>query len=311
MAKQKVQTSTKRGLPAGVAVTHPERVLFPAVGYTKLDAIRYYDAIAPVILPHLTNRPLTLKLFPHGIHAPAVWLKDAPRYTPDWVRTFPIERKDKSHGGPMIDFVLINDRRSLLWAANLSSIEMHIFLAQAPRIERPSFVVFDLDPGEPATIVECAAVALRMRKVFDALGLASFIKASGSKGLQVYIPLNTPTTYAVTGAFARAMAEKLAADEPGLIVAKMAKSLRPGKVFIDWSQNVYYKTMVSVYSLRAKRDEPFTSIPLTWQEVTAAWKKKDGGRLFFAPDETIARVKKRGDLFADVLTVRQALAAGR
>src|SRR3954452_6378709 len=222
-------------------VTHPDKVMFPVAGFTKGQVVEYYREVAPFILPQLKNRPLTLKLYPNGVTGKHIYLKDAPSHTPDWVKTFPVERKDKSKGDSQIDFVLVNDLRTLLWAANLSSLEMHTFLAKAPRIERPTSVVFDLDPGEPAGVLECAEVALHVQELLTKLKLDCFVKVSGSKGLQLYVPLNTSVTYGATEPFAQWLATELERKHPDLIVSKMAKSLRPGRVFIDWSQNVYYK----------------------------------------------------------------------
>src|SRR4051794_7577300 len=222
--------------------THPEKIMFPAVRYTKGQVVDYYRAVAPFILPHLKHRPLTLKLYPNGVAGKHIYLKNAPKHTPAWVKTFAIERKDKSKGDPEIDFILVNDLHTLLWAANLSSLEMHTFLAKAPRIDRPTAVVFDLDPGPPAGVLECAEVALQLHELLSGVGLESFAKASGSKGIQVYVPLNTRVTYETTEPFAQHVAQQLERQNPTLIVSKMAKSLRTGKVFIDWRQNVYYKT---------------------------------------------------------------------
>jgi len=217
-------------------VTHPDKVMFPAVGFTKGQVVDYYRAVAPFILPHLKNRPLTLKLYPNGISAKHIYLKNAPSHTPDWVKTFPIERKDKSRADSVINFILINDLRTLLWAANLSSLEMHVFLAKAPKIDRPTSMVFDLDPGPPATVLECGDVAIHIQELLRKMNLECFVKVSGSKGLQLYVPLNTSVTYEVTEPFAESVATELERQRPDLIVSKMTKALRPGKVFIDWSK---------------------------------------------------------------------------
>src|SRR3954469_9807922 len=201
--------------------THPEKVMFPAVRYTKGQVLDYYRAVAPPILPHRKKRPLTLKLYPNGVTGKHIYLKNAPSHAPSWVKTFAIERKDKSKGDPEIDCILVNDLRTLLWAANLSSLEMHTFLAKAPRIDRPTMLVFDLDPGPPAGVLECAEVALWLRGLFEHLGLETFVKTSGSKGLQAYVPLNTPTTYDKTKPFARAVAELLAKQHPDRVVSRM------------------------------------------------------------------------------------------
>src|SRR3954471_13114083 len=283
-------------------ISNPDKPMFPVTGFTKGQVVDYYRAVAPFILPHLKKRPLTLKLYPNGITGKHIYLKDAPSHTPEWVKTFAVERKDKSKGDSQIDFVLVNDLRTLIWAANLSSLEMHTFLAKAPRIERPTSIVFDLDPGEPAGVLECAEVALQLKEVLSNLGLESLVKASGSKGLQVYVPLNTPATYDATEPFAEGIAQQMERTHPRLVVSKMAKALRRGKVFIDWSQNVYYKTTVCVYSLRAKSDRPYISLPFTWKEVAAICKSGRKDRFYFSPEEALKRLTKIGDLFEPVLT---------
>src|SRR4051812_41599943 len=290
-----------------VQVTHPDKVMFPVAGFTKGQVVDYYRAVAPFILPHLKNRPLTLKLYPNGVVGKHIYLKDAPSHTPDWVKTFAVERKDKSKGDSQIDFVLVNDLRTLLWAANLSSLEMHTFLAKTPLVHRPTSIVFDLDPGEPAGVLECAEVALRLKDLLSSLGLESFVKASGSKGLQVYVPLNTAVTYEATEPFSQSVAQHLEQQSPKLILSKMAKSLRRGKVFIDWSQNVYFKTTVCVYSLRAKSDRPYISLPFTWKEVAAICKAGQKDKFYFSPGEALKRLAKIGDLFKPVLTLKQKL----
>ena len=281
--------------------------MFPAAGVTKADIVEYYRRAGGFILPHLKNRPLTLKLYPDGVEGKHLYLKNAPSHTPDWVKTFSIERKDKSRGTSHINYVLINDLASLLWAANLSSLEMHTFLAKAPRIDRPLSVVFDLDPGPPANILQCIEVALEIRSLLDGLGLQSFVKASGSKGLQLYVPLNTAISYAETEPFARAIAENLEQQHPRLIVSQMAKALRSGKVLIDWSQNVDYKTTICVYSMRAKSDRPYISLPFGWDELRRALKRRDTKPLYYEPAEALRRMEKLGDLFGPVLTLKQKL----
>jgi bifunctional non-homologous end joining protein LigD len=292
-------------------ITNPDKVMFPAVGYTKGQVIEYYRAVAPYILPHLKNRPLTLKLYPNGVTGKHIYLKDAPSHTPDWVKTFAVERKDKLRRDRHINFVLVNNLETLLWAANLSSLEMHVFLAKAPRIDRSTSVVFDLDPGPPAGVLECAEVAFRLKEVLADMKLECFVKASGSKGLQVYVPLNTATTYEATEPFAHGIARQLEREQPNLVVSEMAKSLRAGKVFIDWSQNVYYKTTVCVYSLRAKSDRPYISLPFTWKELRAALKMGDSEKLYLSPERAPKRLARVGDLFAPVLTLKQKLPAKR
>ncbi len=286
-----------------VAVTHPDKVYFPS-GFTKAEMIRYYAGIAPAMLPHLRNRPVTLIRFPEGVKGESFYEKNAPAHRPDWVKTFPVPRR--AHEGN-IDYILINDLETLAWCANLGAIELHPFLHRAPKLEQPTAVAFDLDPGEGANLLTCIEVALLLREMFAKLELQAWPKVSGSKGLQLYVPLNTPARYEATTPFAKTVAELLAKEHPKLIVSEMSKALRKKRVMIDWSQNSYSKTTVSVYSLRAKRDEPFVSMPVTWAELERALKKKDRASLDFTPEEALARVKKQGDLFAEVLTKKQQL----
>jgi len=205
-----------------------------------------------------------------------------------------------------VDYCLVNDLPTLVWAANLADLELHTSLAKARNRQRPTVLVFDLDPGSPATIVECARVACWLKEVFDAFKLEVFAKTSGSKGLQLYVPLNTPVTYDQTKPFAQALAQRMEREHPREVVSKMQKALRTGKVFIDWSQNDDHKTTVCVYSLRAK-DQPTVSTPVTWEELEALQKKKDRKRLVFTSEDTLARVEKHGDIFAPVLTLKQKL----
>lgn len=291
--------------PAGVAFTHPEKVFFPANDFRKGDMIAYYLEAAPFILPHLRNRPVTLIRFPDGAKGEHFYEKNAPRFRPRWLKTFAVRRS--SHEGS-IDYILINDVRSLAWCANLAAIELHPFLHRAPAIHRPTLVAFDLDPGEGSTILSCVDVAFWIKEVLDGLGLKSFAKVSGSKGVQVYVPLNSPrATYEQTGGFARAVAELLTERHPDRVVSNMSKRLRKDRVLVDWSQNSEGKTTVCAYSMRAKRDEPFISAPVGWDELRRA-KKPDP--LFFSPDQALARMKKLGDLFAPVQTLRQSLPKG-
>ena len=274
----------------------PDRIVFPESGFTKDDAVAYYDGIAAYLLPHLKNVPVSLKRYPDTIHNESFWEKDAPSFTPKWVKTVAVPRRS---GESDIHYILINDRKTLRWVADVGGIEIHPFLHRAPRIDRATVMVFDLDPGEGASIVECCEVALLLRKALDAIRLEAFPKVSGSKGLQVYVPVTA--SHEATETVARLIADELARAHPALIVSKMARHLRAQKVFIDWSQNADYKTTVAVYSLRTKREEPYVSMPVTWKEVERA------RNLEFAPDEAIKRAKKRGDLFAPVLKLKQKL----
>jgi bifunctional non-homologous end joining protein LigD len=281
-----------------------EKVLYPETGFTKGQVINYYVQIAPVLLPHLKDKPLTLKRYPDGVEGEFFYEKRAPKYRPEWLKTAPVA--SQSDPQDKIDYCLANDLSSLVWAANLADLELHPLLAKKQDVNCPTQIVFDLDPGAPATALDCAEVALWLKQLFDQLGLTCFIKSSGSKGLQLHIPLNTPTTYEVTKPFAKAVALALTQAHPDRVVYDMKKTLRPGKVLIDWSQNDRSKTTILVYSLRAKA-HPFVAAPLEWSEITAALKKGDPKRLFFEADQVLARVKKKGDLFADVLTLKQKL----
>jgi len=286
-----------------VPVSNLEKVYYPQAGFTKGQVLDYYLRIAPVLLPHLKGRPLTLKRYPNGVAAPFFYEKQCPRPTPPFVETYRVKRKSREGE---IRFCVVNNLPTLVWAANLGDLELHTFLSRAPKVDQPTQVVFDLDPGPPADAATCAKVALRLREMFRNLKLESFIKASGSKGLQLYIPLNTPTTYEETSAFAQAVALALEQAEPDLVVSDMKKALRTGKVLVDWSQNAASKTTVCVYSLRAK-DRPFVSLPLEWKEVEAAARTGDASGLFFETEVALKRVAKKGDLFAPVLTLKQSL----
>lgn len=279
-----------------------DRILFPAVGFTKADALRYYKAIAPALLPHLRQRPLSFKRYVDTVEGESFWEKDAPSFTPAWVKTVEVPRRE---GGPPIRYIVAGDLRTLSWLVDVGAIELHPFLHTARNIERATHVVFDLDPGEGAAIDECAEVARLLRGALRSIDLESFVKVSGSKGIQVYVPMNPGVAHEVTEPFAQMVANELARAHPDLIVAKMAKSLRRRKVFIDWSQNADFKTTVATYSLRAKRDAPLVSMPVTWEEL------RRPRALEFSPDAAIARVKKRGDLFEPVLKMKQTLPADR
>ena len=281
------------------------KVLYPRAGFTKGQVIDYYTRIAPHVLPHLRGRALTLKRYPNGVEGQFFYEKNCPAHRPDWVRT---ERIPIRTDGRAIDFCLCDDLPTLVWLANLADLELHTSLARAADPKAPTILAFDLDPGEPATIVECAQVACRLREIFDHLGLQGFPKTSGSKGMQVYVPLNTPATYDRTKRFSQALAQLLERRHPELVVSEMKKSLRPGKIFVDWSQNDEHKTTVGVYSLRA-RDQPTVSTPLHWEEVEAVVESEDPGDLVFTSADVLERVAEHGDLFAPVETLEQELPA--
>jgi bifunctional non-homologous end joining protein LigD len=287
-----------------LTLSNLDKVLYPEAGFTKAEVIDYYASIAPVLLAHLDGRPLTVKRWPDGVQAKSFFQKQAPAHRPDWVRTVtvPAERKP-------IDYLLVDDLPAIVWLANLAALELHTPLARAEAIERPTMLVFDLDPGEPATIVECCEVALRLQAMFENLGLECFAKTSGSKGLQLYVPLNTSAiTFEHTKQFAKAVAELLELEEPDLVVSRMTKTRRTGKVLIDWSQNDHRKTTVCVYSLRA-RERPTVSTPVEWQEVRATLDAGDPASLSFEAGQVLERVAERGDLFAPVLSLVQELPA--
>jgi bifunctional non-homologous end joining protein LigD len=277
------------------------KVLYPKTGFSKRDLIEHYAAVAPVLLPHLQGRALTVTRWPDGVEGKSFFQKQTPAHAPEWVRTatLPSERKP-------IDYTLVEDLPTLVWLANLAAIELHTPLARAEEIERPTVLVFDLDPGPPATIVECCRVGLQLHGMFENLGLRSFAKTSGSKGLQLYVPLNSDVTFAQTKPFARAVAELLEQAVPDLVVSRMSKARRTGKVLIDWSQNDRNKTTVCVYSLRAS-ERPSVSTPVEWDEVRHALAAGDAGSLAFQAPAALERVAERGDLLAPVLSLVQQL----
>jgi bifunctional non-homologous end joining protein LigD len=280
-----------------------QKVLYPATGFTKKDVIDYYVRIAPAILPHLKNRALTRKRYPDGVDAEPFFEKNAPMHKPDWVKTAPVW----SEGGHRtVHYILANDMATLVWLANLAALELHPSLALSKDIKCPTEMVFDLDPGPPANIVQCCQVAMWLREIFEHFGIQSFPKTSGSKGLQLYVPLNTPTTFDATKLFSHALAQLLEQEHPEQVVSDMKKKIRTGKVFVDWSQNDEHKTTVAVYSLRA-REHPTASTPVTWDEVERALKKKDASLLVFEAPQVVERFEKRGDLFAPVLELKQKL----
>jgi bifunctional non-homologous end joining protein LigD len=279
-----------------------EKVLYPKAQFTKANVIDYYLRIAPALLPHLKDRPITFKRYPEGVEEFYFYEKQCPSHRPKWVKTTKVA---KTEGGA-INYCVIDDLPSLIWSANLANLELHTFLHKAPAIQRPTVIAFDLDPGPPADIVLCCQVGLWLKAIFEALGMQSFAKTSGSKGLQVYVPVNNPTTYDRTKPFSHAVAELLESQVPEVVVSKMQKNLRTGKVLVDWSQNDDKKTTINVYSLRAK-DRPMVSTPVSWDEVDTAVKNKDATYLAFDSEDVLKRVEKKGDLFSAVLTLKQKL----
>jgi bifunctional non-homologous end joining protein LigD len=280
-----------------------EKILYPAAGFTKQQIIDYYVRIAPAMIPHLAGRPLTRKRYPNGVDEEFFYEKNAPQHRPDWVKTVPIWSESNRR---TVHYILADDLPTLVWLANLAAIELHPSLSLAKNIACPTMMVFDLDPGPPADIVQCCQVGFWLREIFEHFGLESFPKTSGSKGLQIYVPLNTPTKYESTKPFAHALAQLLEHDHPKEVVSDMKKQARAGKVFVDWSQNDEHKTTVAVYSLRA-RQRPTVSTPVTWEEVERTFKKKDPALLVFEAKQVVARVEKMGDLFAPLLELKQRL----
>ena len=276
--------------------------MWPAAKFTKGQAIDYYARVAPALLPHLAARPLTRVRFPDGVEGQRFYEKRAPSHTPDWVRTAPIVMGREGE----LSFVVCDDLPTLTWLAQLAALELHPSLALADDPDGPTVVAFDLDPGAPADIIDCCRVALRLREMFAGFDLECFPKTSGSKGLQVYLPLNSEVTFEQTKPFARAVAQVLEREQPKRVVSKMKKELRKGKVFVDWSQNDRAKTTVAVYSLRA-REHPTASTPLRWDEVERAADGGDAEALRFEAEDVLARVDEHGDLFAGVLELEQQL----
>jgi bifunctional non-homologous end joining protein LigD len=285
-------------------LTNLDKVMYPKAGFTKGQVIDYYTRIAPYILPHLKDRPVTLKRYPDGVSSEHFYEKNAPSFTPAWVNRFPVSSETR---GKTINYILINDLPTLIWSANLANLEIHPFLSAAPEIDVPTMVVFDLDPGEGADILSSCKAALLVKELLERLKLKSFVKVSGSKGIHLHVPLNTPVTYDMTQPFARSIAVALENEHPDFIVSEMAKAKRTGKVLIDWSQNSRYKSTVAVYSLRATHDRPYVAAPLTWKELQSALKKADASSLFFDPEQVLRRAQESGDLFAPALKLKQKL----
>ena len=297
-----------------LAVSNLGKVLYPKAGFTKGQVIDYYIRIAPVLLPHLEDRPLTMKRYPDGVEGEFFYEKNCPAHRPKWVKTAKVWSEGNNR---TMDYCLANDLPTLVWAANLADLELHTSLARKKDVARPTMMVFDLDPGAPADIVQCCQVGLWLRDLLAKMKMKSFAKTSGSKGLQVYVPLNTPVTFDQTKDLSRALAQHLEEEHVdlatgrvrptgGLVTANMSKSVRKGKVFVDWSQNDEHKTTICVYSLRA-REEPTVSTPITWDEVANCLKKKKADLLKFRSDKVLARVEKMGDLFEPVEKLKQKL----
>jgi bifunctional non-homologous end joining protein LigD len=284
-------------------LTNLDKVLYPEANFTKGEVIDYYAKVADAMVPHLAGRPLTLRRFPEGVDDTdgAFFEKRCPKHRPDWVKTAAVSASTGS-----IDFCVCEDRPTLVWMAQLASIELHPSLSLASELDRPTVLVFDLDPGPPADVLDCCRVGLRLRELFGHFDVECFPKTSGSKGLQIYVPLNGRVTYDDTKPFARAIAQLLEKETPDKVVSKMKKVERKGRVFVDWSQNHRRKTTVAVYSLRA-REYPTVSTPVSWEEVERALDKSDAASLGFEAAEVLARIERHGDLFAPVLELKQTL----
>src|ERR1700732_1992744 len=279
-----------------IQVSNLDKVLYPKVGFTKGQVIDYYIRVAPVLLAHLKDPPLTMKRYPNGVGAEFFYEKNCPSHRPTWVKTAKVWSEGNNR---MMNYCLAQDLPTLVWAANLAALELHTSLARKRDVTRPTMMVFDLDPGAPVDIVQCCQVGLWLGDLLGKIKMKSFAKTSGSKGLQVYVPLNTPVTFDQTKNLSRALAQLLEHAHGNLVTSNMSKSVRKGKVFVDWSQNDEHKTTICVYSLRAK-EEPTVSTPVTWEEVANCLKKKEAELLKFRSEKTLERVKKMGDLFAPV-----------
>jgi bifunctional non-homologous end joining protein LigD len=290
-----------------LSLSNLEKVMYPRTGFTKGQVVDYYTRIAPHVLPHLRGRPLTLKRYPDGVEGEYFYEKQCPAHRPEWVRTAAVPSR---RNGRAIDYCLADDLPTLVWLAQIGDLELHTSLALAEDVQRPTILAFDLDPGPPATIVECARVALDLRDLLERLGLAAFPKTSGSKGMQVYVPLNVPDVgYEDTKTLSRGLAQLLERRSPDRVVSDMRKTLRAGKVLVDWSQNDEHKTTVSVYSLRAM-ERPTVSTPLRWEEVEAVLESGEPEDLTFTSDQVLERVAAHGDLFAPVVELVQPLPTG-
>jgi bifunctional non-homologous end joining protein LigD len=286
-------------------LTNLDKVYWPEVGFSKGEMIQYYTRVAPVLLPHLKDRPLTLKRYPEGVDGQMFYEKNCPKHRPPWVETARVWSGSNSRD---MYYCMVQDLPSLVWVAQLGTIELHTSLSHHTELDQPTMLVFDLDPGPPATIVECCGVARAVRDWFLEHDMQAFPKTSGSKGLQIYVPINRPMDYDQAKQVSRGLAQKLERERPKQVVSLQRKTLREGKVLIDWSQNDDAKTTVSVYSLRA-RERPTVSTPVTWDEVERCVEAADPGVLVFDSAAVLERVERLGDLFAPVQTLKQQLPA--
>jgi len=285
-----------------LSLSNLKKDLYPSYGFTKAHVLEYYRRIADFILPHLKDRALTLKRYPDGTEKDFFFEKRCPAHRPAWVKTAEVHHKEER-----MTVCLVNDLETLIWVENLASLELHVPLAKSGSPETPDSIVFDLDPGDKADILDCARVALILRDLFSKMRLASYVKTSGKKGLHVYVPLNRKeATFEDTRKFSKAVAEVMQRNYPDLVTAKMAKEFRIKKVFINWSQNDSSKTMICVYSLRA-REKPAVSFPLEWEELEILVKQGDPEKLLIMHSDALSRVGKKGDLFQELLTKKQKL----
>ena len=279
-----------------LTLTNLGKVLYPETGFTKAEVLDYYRRVAPVLLPHIAGRPLTLKRYPEGVGGEAFFQKHVTAHRPDWIRTARVTSESSRARGTTVTYLVVDDLPALIWAANLAGLELHVPMWRLPRVREPDLLVFDLDPGAPANIVDCCRVAEGLRPLLQAEGFTPLAKTSGGKGLQLYAPISGMTS-AQASDQARAFAERLERDQPGRVVSRMTRVLRTGKVLIDWSQNNGSKTTVAPYSLRA-RQSPTVSTPVSWEEVRACRRPEE---LFFTAEEVLDRVASHGDLFGPLL----------
>lgn len=284
-------------------ISNLDKVLWPETGFTKAQMIDYYTRVAPVMVKHLKGYPVTLKRYPDGVDAGYFYEKECPAYHPDWVSTATMPSRNVRQ---RVNFCVVDNKATLVWLANLATIELHTLLAKGKDLGRPTMIAFDLDPGPPADVLDSAWAALRLREILADLGIEAFPKVSGSKGVHVYVPLNTSVTYEETKGFANALARMMEKQYPKRITALMRKTLRVGKVFVDWSQNDPHKTTVCAYSLRA-RARPYVTTPVTWDELEDAQRHKQAESLYFEAWEVLERIEDEGDIFAPVLTLKQKL----
>lgn len=287
-------------------LTNLDKVLYPETGFTKGEMVDYYARVAPAIVPHLSGRAVTLRRFPEGVDDldAAFFEKRCPKHRPKWVKTAKVQAGPRAG---VIEFCVCDSLPTLIWMAQLAAIELHPSLSRSRAPKRPTVLAFDLDPGPPADVVDCSRVALRLRDLLAQLDLQSFVKTSGSKGMQLYVPLNAKVTYEQTRPFAQAIAQIVAKQNPSEVLAKMGKKTdRSGKVLIDWYQNNERKTTIAVYSLRA-REHPTCSTPVTWEEVEQAADSGKGDHLVFETTDVLERLDDHGDLFAPVLELEQEL----